>query len=369
MESLDVFTQKELDEALGRADVIPICSGDGSFEVGGEQFVRAADWARVTLRDSAAAEAGGWATIAASGTTRVVARDSVQVDLGDAARARVFGRVQVSARDRTRLTAAGETLVDATDEAFVTATSFAIVAASDRCWVRALSNARVHVSAQARAWAWGTSVVRAFDSATVSAWGSASVLATGAASVEARENAIVVAGGSTAVRAFGMAMVRARAQARVEAAETVAVTRHGPGMTVSTTGVTDAVRFTTPEEWCAYYGVEVQDGVATLYKAVEDDFSTYHGGTYRPGTEPVAADWDGGEQECGGGLHLSPLPTLALPHPDDEMRFVACPVRLADVVVHPNGTHRDKVKARAVCAPVYEVHEDRTPLAAQPPDS
>ena len=41
-----------------------------------------------------------------------------------------------------------------------------------------------------------------------------------------------------------------------------------------------------------------------------------------------ADDWDGGEQECGAGLHLSPLPTFALPHPDDVMRFVACPVRV-----------------------------------------
>ena len=59
MESLDVFTQQELEEALARPDVIPICSGDGSFEVGGDHFVRAADAARVTLGDSAAVEAGG----------------------------------------------------------------------------------------------------------------------------------------------------------------------------------------------------------------------------------------------------------------------------------------------------------------------
>jgi hypothetical protein len=362
MESLDVFTQKELDDALARPDVIPVCSGDGSFEVGGEHFVRAADWARVTLRDSASAEAGGWAAVVASGSTAVVARDSVQVSLSDAARARVIDRVQATARDRARITAAGDSLVDAGGEAFVTATSLAIVAAGDRCSVRALSNSRAHLSGEARAWAWGTAVVRALDSASVSAWGSASVFATGTGSVEAREQAMVVAGGSTAVRAFGMAMVRARAKARVEAAATVAVTRHGAGMSVATTGVIDAVlRFQTPEEWCAYYGVDVRDGVATLYKAVEDDFTTWHGGSYQPGTEPVAHDWDGGEQECGGGLHLSPLPTLALPHPDDVMRFVACPVRLTDIAVHPNGIYRDKVKARAVCAPVYEVNEDRTP--------
>ena len=44
------------------------------------------------------------------------------------------------------------------------------------------------------------------------------------------------------------------------------------------------------------------------------------------------------------------------------MRFVACPVRLEDMVVHPNGDYPDKVKVSGVCAPVYEVHEDGTPV-------
>lgn len=39
-------------------------------------------------------------------------------------------------------------------------------------------------------------------------------------------------------------------------------------------------------------------------------------------------------------------------------RFVACPVRLADISVHPNGDYPNKVKARAVSGKVYEVDED-----------
>jgi hypothetical protein len=188
------------------------------------------------------------------------------------------------------------------------------------------------------------------------------VLASGSAVVEARENAVVVAGGAATVKAFGAAMVRARGKARVAASHSVSVVRHGAGVVVSGEPVRSAARFKTAADWCEYYGVEVRDGVAILYKAVEDDFSSYHRTSYRPGTEPSAPDWDGGERECGSGLHFSPLPTFALPHPDDAMRFVACPVRLEDIVVHPAGTYPDKVKARAVCAPVYEVHEDRTPV-------
>jgi hypothetical protein len=44
------------------------------------------------------------------------------------------------------------------------------------------------------------------------------------------------------------------------------------------------------------------------------------------------------------------------------MRFVACPVRVEDIVPHPRGVYPDKVKARGVCAPVYEVDEDGTPV-------
>ena len=58
MESLDVFTQAQLEEALGRPGVIPVCSGDGAFEVIGDEFVRAADSARVAVQDSVAIEAG-----------------------------------------------------------------------------------------------------------------------------------------------------------------------------------------------------------------------------------------------------------------------------------------------------------------------
>jgi hypothetical protein len=158
-------------------------------------------------------------------------------------------------------------------------------------------------------------------------------------------------------------MVRARGRARVEASDGVAVMRHGPAVELTGGAAREAVRPRTAAEWCDYYGVPVQDGVATLFKAVDENFGSYHGVSYRPGSEPRAPDWDGGERECGGGLHFSPRPTFALPVPDDDMRFVACPVRVEDIVFRPDGVYPDKVKAGGVCAPVYEVHEDGTPVA------
>jgi hypothetical protein len=86
--------------------------------------------------------------------------------------------------------------------------------------------------------------------------------------------------------------------------------------------------------------------------------------SYLPGSQPQAPDWDGGEQECGGGIHLSPRPGLALPRTYGAHRFVACPVRVADIVTHPGGDYPDTVKAPGVCAPVYEVDDLGRPVGA-----
>jgi hypothetical protein len=140
--------------------------------------------------------------------------------------------------------------------------------------------------------------------------------------------------------------------------------RHGKGgAAAAATSPTDTPP-SAPAQWCRYYGIPVEDGVAVLFKAVDEDFSSGRGTSYRPGTSPAAPDWDGGERECGGGLHLSPRPTFALAAPEDDVRFVACPVRLADIAVHPRPLYPDKVKVPAVCAPVYEVREDGTPVGS-----
>jgi hypothetical protein len=118
----------------------------------------------------------------------------------------------------------------------------------------------------------------------------------------------------------------------------------------------------TPAKWCAYYGVTVKRGVATLYKALADDFSASHGMSYVPGSKPSAPDWDGGACECGGGLHFSPTPGHALEFAPEAKRFVACPVKLADIVVHPAGTYPQKIKAPGVCGPVVEVDRDGKPI-------
>jgi hypothetical protein len=117
----------------------------------------------------------------------------------------------------------------------------------------------------------------------------------------------------------------------------------------------EAPDISTPAKWCAYYGVTPKRGVAILFKALDENFEASHGMLYTPGSEPAAPDWDGGERECGRGLHFSPTPGHALEFAPEAKRFVACPVKLTSIVVHPDGTYPQKIKAPGVCGPVVEV--------------
>jgi len=166
------------------------------------------------------------------------------------------------------------------------------------------------------------------------------------------------------VEAFDSSQLSVRGAVTGTATPDVAVLIDGPA--TITGGQQTRVRCATVEQWCAYYGRAIVDGVVVLFKAVGDDYHTL--GDYRfaylPGTIPTAPDWDGGAAECGGGLHFSPRPRAALAFARQATRFIACPVRVTDIAVHPDGTYPEKVKAKGCCAPVYEVDEDGEPIAA-----
>jgi hypothetical protein len=132
---------------------------------------------------------------------------------------------------------------------------------------------------------------------------------------------------------------------------------HGKGAKV-TGGSQTKVLLRKPKEWCDYYGVAVKGGTATLFKALNVDFTSPHGLLYAPGSTVEAPDWDGGKQECGGGLHFSPAPAMAREFHTGAIKYVACPVRLTDMAVHPYGEYPQKCKARRICKPIYEVDVD-----------
>jgi hypothetical protein len=191
----------------------------------------------------------------------------------------------------------------------------------------------------------GSSHVEARDSSHVEAWESSHVEARGSSHVEAWESSHVVASAAASLALFG-------ASVSAKAAAMVAVQLHR-GATCDGGHQITIVAPVTSGEWCDYYGVEVVGSYALLFKGVDEDFLSPHGTVYAPGTESLAGDWDGGITECGGGLHFSPTPAATLEFNGGATKYVACLVSLADIAVHPNGDHPNKVKARA-CWNHYE---------------
>ena len=152
-----------------------------------------------------------------------------------------------------------------------------------------------------------------------------------------------------------------RAEVRTQAELEAAI--NGQGRWVSVHQRLPRLVLTTAEDWCTYHGVAVNDGVALVYKGLSDDFTSTNGFAYLPGTVPVAPDWDGGQDECGRGLHFSPSPAMTLQFHECATRFVACPVALADMRAPRSGdAHPEKIKARGCCGPVVEVDRFGEPV-------
>ena len=204
----------------------------------------------------------------------------------------------------------------------------------------------------------GQAHVVARGSSHVEAWGSSHVVARESSHVVARGSSHVEAWESSHVDAWGHIFVRAlSALCKIRASASVAVMLHKDAP-VNGGQQIKAVQPRTPAEWCAFHGVKVTDGVAILFKGVNDQFMSPKGGNYTPGTVPVAADWDGGKKECGGGLHFSPHPLMTREFIPSPMHYIACPVALADIAVHPDGDYPHKIKARGCVAPVWECDID-----------
>jgi len=190
----------------------------------------------------------------------------------------------------------------------------------------------------------------AYDSANVTAYDSAKVTAYDSANVTAYDSANVTAHDSANVTAYDSAKVTAGKYVSVHKQSALAEI-HG-GVVIETPAIVNM------DTWCDVYGVNIEDKKVVLYKAVGEDYRSPHGTDYTPGTTPEAMDWDGGKEECGGGLHFSPHPAMAMAFNISAKRFVACPVSIEDIVIHPNATMPQKVKARRCCGPVWECDID-----------
>ncbi len=316
MKNVECRTQDELDAALRDPNVWPILVGDGRFEVSGNATVQAWDSATVQAWGSATVQASGSVTVRASGSATVRAWDSATVQASDSATVQAWGSATVQA------------------------------------W----GSATVQAS--------GSVTVRASDSATVRASGSATVRASGSATVQAWDSATVRAWGSATVRASDSATVRASDSVTVQASKYVAVTKSG-GKVKATGGV--HIDYLPPQnlaEWMEEYDIQVKDGVAIVYKAVDSNFKSQYGGEYSPGSQTECDHWDP-SVECGGGLHVCGTPFHALSFYANAKRFVALPVAVDSIAHWPNGDYPTKVKVPRVVAPgCYEVDIDGKPVKA-----
>ena len=179
-------------------------------------------------------------------------------------------------------------------------------------------------------------------------------------------SATVRASDSATVEAWGSAQIRAKGQCTINASKFVAVTIHGVRTRVTGGVQIQLPEITTAEEWCDFYGLNVTDGIVVLYKALNAEYRSTRDTSFQyiPGTTPEAKDWDDGKEECGGGLHFSPRPMAALRFNNAPKHFVACPVRVDEIVVHKNALYPDKVKAPRVAEPCWEVDIDSNRIEA-----
>ena len=205
----------------------------------------------------------------------------------------------------------------------------------------------------------GSSTVRACGSSTVRAYGSSTVRAYGYSTVPAYGSSTVTACDSSTVTACDSSTVRAYSSSTVTACGSVAVHLHSAKVKLKGGVVMDhtKVQDFTAQEWCDYHGVEVKRGVATLYKAVNDKWTTDFGVSYAPGTKPACDDFKD-TNACGNGLHFGPTPTHALAYNSTATKFVAVGVKVSELRPITEVGATAKAKAPRVVRACVEVDMD-----------
>ena len=226
------------------------------------------------------------------------------------------------------------TTQDELDQAIADGVSYVEIRSDKGVWLEVYSNKDSNVTARGNSnvTARGNSNVTAWGNSNVTAWENSNVTAWGNSNVTARENSNVTASPHVSVHLHS-------ARAKITGGVVIDVT---------------AIDLTDPQTWCDEYGVTVVDGIATVYKAVNDAWSTDRGFDYSPGATPEALDWTP-DNECGGGLHFGPTPTHAKDYHPEATKYVAVGVELATLRPILSGTA--KCKAPKVVRPCVEVDE------------
>jgi hypothetical protein len=223
--------------------------------------------------------------------------------------------------------------------------------------VEARDSSHVEARDSSHVVAWGSSHVEAWGSSHVEAWDSSHVEARGSSHVEAWD--------SSHVEAWDSSHVEARGSSHVEARPLVAVHLHSAVATVEGGVVIDVASIDQrdPQTWCDMQGIDVQDGYAVVYKAVNDNLESGRGLAYPLGKKVTvgAKGWKA-DGDCGNGLHFGPTPRHARAYFETATRFLACRVPVEHASGIPGSTA--KIKARE-CVVLHEVDIDGKPLTVE----
>jgi hypothetical protein len=189
------------------------------------------------------------------------------------------------------------------------------------------------------------------------------VTAYGSSTVTAYDSSTVRACGSSTVTAYDSSTVMACGSSTVTATPLVAVHLHSATVKVSGGVILDHSNLAefTAAQWCEYHGVKVSRGIATLFKAVNDKWTTDRGTDYSPGSKPACLDFSDTD-ECGGGLHFGPTPFHAQAYFDGATKFVAVGVRVSEL--RPITGSTAKAKAPRVVRACVAVDIDGKEISA-----
>jgi hypothetical protein len=156
--------------------------------------------------------------------------------------------------------------------------------------------------------------------------------------------------GYCTAKSFGYSTVKADGASTVEAHAFSQVLKESDSPDIK---IFDSARVITPpntvEQYCALWNVKIEDNKAILYKAVRNDFSSFHDDNFKytiGETFAVTCDPDTG-RECSEGLHIANI-KFAVDFGRFEVknfRILECAVPLDKIVV-PKSSYGNYGKVR-----------------------
>ena len=277
-------------------------------------------------------------------------------------------RAELWGSSRAELWGSSSAVLWESSHAVLWESSSAVLWGSSRAELWGSSRAELWGSSRAVLWEsssavlWGSSRAVLWESSRAELWGSSSAELRESSSAVLGESSRAELGGSSRAELRESSSVHAYNNARVKAGPLCAVFVHSPTVNVSGGVILDCSNTNNMDgaAWCDHYGVKVSRGIATVYKAVNDAWTTKRGTDYSPGSKPSCKDFRDTD-ECGGGLHFGPTPRHARAYFDSATKFVAVGVKLSEL--RPITGDTAKCKAPRVVRDCVEVNLDGEVIA------